>query len=146
MPLQKQIQSSRVKELDTQLITAKHEVKQRQLRLQELEEQLKGSQDLGAGLQQQVDEYCSSVDKLEKELVVTKQKHQIAIQEVCVCVCVCVCACACVCVRACVCACVCVRVRACVCVCVCVLAVKTAHYSRKYCITINRQNWLIIRL
>ena len=60
----------------------KHEVTQRQLLLQELEEELKGSQDHNAGLQQQVDEYCSSVDKLEQELAITRQKHQIAIQEV----------------------------------------------------------------
>lgn len=71
-----------MKELESQLTTVQHEVKQRQLRLQELEEQLKGSKELGAGLQQQVDEYCSSVDTLEQELNITKQKHQIAIQEV----------------------------------------------------------------
>jgi len=59
-----------------------HEVQQRQLCLQELEEQLKGAQDLNAGLQQQADEYCSSVDKLEQELAITRQKHQIALQEV----------------------------------------------------------------
>ena len=68
LPLQQQIQSTQMKELEEQLTTVQHEVKQHHLRLQELEEQLKGSQELGAGLQQQVDEYCSSVDKLEEEL------------------------------------------------------------------------------
>lgn len=71
-----------MKELEEQLTTVKHEVKQRQLRLQELEEQLRGSHELRAGLQQQVEEYCSSVDNLEHELAITRQKHQIAIQEV----------------------------------------------------------------
>ena len=69
-----------------ELTTVKHEVTQRQLLLQELEVELKGSRDHNAGLQQQVDEYCSSIDKLEHELTITKQKHHIAIQEVIICV------------------------------------------------------------
>ena len=79
-----------MKELQEQLTTVQHEVKQRQLRCQELEEQLKGSHELNAKLQQEADEYCSSVDKLEEELTITRQKHQIAIQEVIVCACVCI--------------------------------------------------------
>ena len=84
-----------------ELTMVKHEVTQRQLLLQELEVELKGSRDHNAGLQQQVDEYCSSVDKLEHELTITKQKHHIAIQEVIICgicvhVCVYKCTCTCV--------------------------------------------------
>jgi len=71
-----------LKEKEEQLTTAQHEVAQRKLRLQELEEQLQGSQDHGSGLQRKVDEYCSSLEKLEHELEITKQKHQSAIQEV----------------------------------------------------------------
>ena len=88
LPLQHQIQIAQMKELEEQLTTVQHDVKQWQLHCQELEEQLKGSHELNTKLQQEVDEYCSSVDKLEEELAVTRQKHQIAIQEVCVCVCV----------------------------------------------------------
>ena len=87
--MQQQIQSTQMKELEAQLTTVQHEVKQRQLHLQELEEQLKGSQELGAGLQQLVDEYCSSVDKLEEELTITRQKHQIAVEEVIIIMCLC---------------------------------------------------------
>ena len=114
-----------MKELQEQLTTVQHEVKQRQLRCQELEEQLKGSHELNAKLQQEADVYCSSVDKLEEELAITRQKHQIAIQEVIVCVCThaYVCMHACICVHAGVCLCMCVFmhvcVRAYVCVCVC---------------------------
>ena len=76
-----------MKELEEQLTTVQHDVKQRQLRCQELEEQLRGSHELNTKLQQEVDEYCSSVDKLEEELAITRQKHQIAVQEVGVHVC-----------------------------------------------------------
>ena len=69
--------------MEEQLTTVQHEVIQRQLCLQELEEQLQGSQGRGVVLQQKVDEYCSSVEKLEQELVNTQQKYQIAVQEVC---------------------------------------------------------------
>ena len=95
-----------MKELQEQLTTVQHEVKQRQLRCQELEEQLKGSHELNAKLQQEADVYCSSVDKLEEELAITRQKHQIAIQEVIVCVCTHAYVCMQVCVYACVCACI----------------------------------------
>ena len=144
-----------MKELEEQLTTVQHEVKQRQLRLQELEEQLKGSQELRAGLQQQVDVCCSSVDELEEELTITRKKHEIAIEEVIVCVCVvcvCVCVCMCVCACVCVCVCVCVHVRECVyvsvgacvrlCVCVfvcvgvrvCVHVCESMHVSMSVCI------------
>ncbi|XP_065898660.1 putative leucine-rich repeat-containing protein DDB_G0290503 [Dysidea avara] len=74
-------QSVQLKEMEEQLTTVQHEVIQRQLCLQELEEQLQGSQGRGVVLQQKVDEYCSSVEKLEQELVNTQQKYQIAVQE-----------------------------------------------------------------
>ena len=101
-----------MKELQEQLTTVQHEVKQRQLRCQELEEQLKGSHELNAKLQQKADVYCSSVDKLEEEMAITRQKHQIAIQEVIVCVrthayvCMQVCVYVCACVHTCVYVCV----------------------------------------
>ena len=101
-----------MKELQEQLTTVQHEVKQRQLRCQELQKQLKGSHELNAKLQQEADVYCSSVDKLEEELAITRQKHQIAIQEVIVCVCTHAYVCMQVCVYACVCACI----RVCMCV------------------------------
>jgi len=82
--LQQKSQSVQLKEMEEQLTTKQHEVMQHQLHLQELEEQLLGSQDHGVGLQRKVDEYCSSVEKLEQELAITKQKHQIAVQEVCI--------------------------------------------------------------
>ena len=95
-----------MKELQEQLTTVQHKVKQQQLCCQELEEQLKGSRELNAKLQQEADEYCSSVDKLEEELAITRQKHQIAIQEVIVCVHACVCTSMCVFMHVCLCACV----------------------------------------
>ena len=101
-----------MKELQEQLTTVQHEVKQWQLRCQELEEQLKGSHELNDKLQQKADVYCFSVDKLEGELAITRQKHQIAIQEVIVCVCMHTYVCMQVCVYACVCACI----RVCMCV------------------------------
>ena len=101
-----------MKELQEQLTTVQHEVKQRQLRCQKHEEQLKGSHELNAKLQHKADVYCSSVDKLEEELAITRQKHQIAIQEVIVCVCTHAYVCMQVCVYACVCACI----RVCMCV------------------------------
>ena len=103
-----------MKELQEQLTTVQHEIKQRQLRCQELEEQLKGSHELNAKLQQEADEYCSSVDKLEEELAITRQKHQIAIQEVIVCVHACACVRACKAVHVCVHGCLCVLVCTCV--------------------------------
>ena len=75
-----------MKELKEQLTTVQHDVKQRQLRCQELEEQLKGSHELNTKLQQEVDEYCSSVDKLEEELDETETSNCYS-GGVCVCVC-----------------------------------------------------------
>ena len=51
-----------MKELEEQLTTVQYEVKKQQLHCHKLEEQLKGSHELNSKLQQEVDEYCSSVD------------------------------------------------------------------------------------